>query len=352
MPEKTGPRNQPNLYADRADMYFHKGITQAQIADKIGINRSKVSRMLAEAQRTGIVEVKIHRPFSFDLELQENLVSRFGLLSAYVLDFHGEDTGLLKAELAEAGAYVLKKFLVPGSILGLAWGSTIHETVKAFRSDQDLQIKIVQLVGAIGARNTHFDGHWLVQSLSEKLNAEGFYLNAPFMVGSPEVARALVSDPSISEVILLWKRIEIGLFGIGTINPKYSSFYNAGFVDLKELRKLKAEGVVGDVCGLHFNLHGQATGSEFESHLISIPRVDLLRIPIRLGVAGDGGKTLPILGAMHGGYINVLVTDSQTARELLQFEEIKSRSVQYKKDKPEEHQFEKEIYNGYEKIHQ
>lgn len=324
MPEKTGPRSQPNLIADIAEMYFHEGMTQAQIAERVGINRSMVSRMLAEAQRKGIVEVKIHRPVMFDRELQKSLVSRFGLQSAHVVDFHGEDTRLLKAELAEAGAYVLKEFLVPGSILGLAWGSTIHEVVKAFRSDLSLKTRIVQLVGAIGARNTHFDGHWLVQSLSEKLNGEGYYLNAPFMVGSPEVARALVSDPSISEVILLWRRIETGLFGIGTIDPKYSSFYNAGFVDIHELEKLKAEGAVGDVCGLHFNLRGQATGSEFESHLIAIPRGDLLEIPVRLGVAGGRGKTMPILGAMHGGYINVLVTDSQTARDMLQFEETNS----------------------------
>jgi DNA-binding transcriptional regulator LsrR (DeoR family) len=324
MPVKTGPGNLPNLHAEIAEMYFHEGITQAQIADKVGINRSMVSRILAEARRKGIVEVKVHRPVMFDRELQERLVSRFRLHSAYVFEFHGEDAVLLKAELAEAGAYVLKKFLIPGSVLGLAWGSTVHETVKAFRSDQSLRIKIVQLVGAIGARNTHFDGHWLVQSLSEKVNGEGYYLNAPFMVGSPEVARALVNDPSISEVIRLWKQIEIGLFGIGTVDPRYSSFYNAGFVDLDELEKLSGEGAVGDVCGLHFNVRGQVSGSDFESHLIVIPRGELLQIPIRLGVAGGRGKTSAILGALRGSYINVLVTDSQTATELLQFEDVRT----------------------------
>jgi DNA-binding transcriptional regulator LsrR (DeoR family) len=110
------------------------------------------------------------------------------------------------------------------------------------------------------------------------------------------------------------------LFGIGRIGPKYSSFYNTGFVDVWELEKLMAEGAVGDVCGLHFNLRGEVTGSEFESHLIAIPLIDLLQLPIRLGVAGDRGKTFSILGAMHGGYISVLVTDSQTARDLLQLE--------------------------------
>jgi deoxyribonucleoside regulator len=323
MPEKKGPINHSTLHADIAEMYFHEGITQAQIADRVGINRSMVSRMLAEARRDGIVEVKVHRPVMFDRELQEQLVARFGLHSAYVMDFHGNDTGIFKTELAEAGAFALKKFLIPGCVLGLAWGSSVAEIVRAFHPDPSLQVKIVQLVGAIGARNTHFDGHWLVQSLSEKLNGEGYYLNAPFMVSSSEVAKALVNDPSISEVIRLWKQIEVGLFGIGTIDPKYSSFYNAGFVDSQELEKLAAEGAVGDVCGLHFNLRGEVTGSEFESHLITIPRKDLFQIPIRLGVAGGKGKIFSILGALHGGYINVLVTDSQTARNLLQPEEVK-----------------------------
>ena len=324
MAENYLSRDQADLYADMAEMYFLEGKTQAEIAGKVGINRSMVSRMLSEARRNGIVEVSIHRPLSFDRELQQKLASHFNLHTAYVLDFRQNNPDRQKAGLAEAGVYALKKFLTTSSILGLAWGSMIYEIVKAFRTDQPLAIKIVQLVGAIGAQRTYFDGHWLVQCLSEKLNGEGFYLNAPFRVDNAEIAHALIRNPSISATINLWKRVNIGLFGIGTIDAKYSSFYNAGFVNLDELEKLIAEGSVGDVCGLQFDLQGRAVCLDFENRLITIPRKDLLNIPIRLGVAGGPGKTEAILGALRGGYINALVTDSVVAKELLLKEEMAS----------------------------
>jgi hypothetical protein len=37
---------------------------------------------------------------------------------------------------------------------------------------------------------------------------------------------------------------------------------------------------------------------------------------IRIGVAGGPGKVEPILGALRGGFINILVTDNYAATQL------------------------------------
>ncbi len=42
-----------------------------------------------------------------------------------------------------------------------------------------------------------------------------------------------------------------------------------------------------------------------------------MKIPVRIGIAGGKEKTEAISAAVKGGYINVLITDLQTARELL-----------------------------------
>jgi len=42
-----------------------------------------------------------------------------------------------------------------------------------------------------------------------------------------------------------------------------------------------------------------------------------MRIPIRIGVAGGAGKVRPIIGALRGGYLTHLVTDSLTAKRIL-----------------------------------
>lgn len=43
-----------------------------------------------------------------------------------------------------------------------------------------------------------------------------------------------------------------------------------------------------------------------------------MKIPVRIGVAGGKDKTEAIAAAIKGDYINVLITDLQTARQLME----------------------------------
>jgi DNA-binding transcriptional regulator LsrR (DeoR family) len=219
--------------------------------------------------------------------------------------------------LGQLGAQVLRRYLRPEIVLGLAWGSTISATIDAFAAGDPLPLKVVQLVGAMGARITEYDAHRLVSRLAEKLGAEGYYLNAPFICDSPATVQALLRSPGVSDTVQLGQATQVLLAGVGSTAPDYSSFYLAGYVPLQELQRLRRSGAVGDVCGLHFDLRGQACQDPLCRRLVTIQRSDLLRIPIRIGVAGGPGKIEPILGALRSGYINVLVTDNFTARHVL-----------------------------------
>ena len=69
--------------------------------------------------------------------------------------------------------------------------------------------------------------------------------------------------------------------------------------------------------GRHFNIFGEEPETDFHERLVGIARDDLLAIPTRLGVAGDIAKAQAVLGALRGGYVNLLVTDSDTAEAVL-----------------------------------
>jgi DNA-binding transcriptional regulator LsrR (DeoR family) len=56
---------------------------------------------------------------------------------------------------------------------------------------------------------------------------------------------------------------------------------------------------------------------EFQKRVVSIDEKMLFTIPIRIGIAASEGKVVPLCGALKGGYINVLVTDSKTAQDVL-----------------------------------
>jgi deoxyribonucleoside regulator len=306
------------LLANVAEMYYLDNKTQAEISKLIGVTRSMVSRMVDEAMRLGIVEISIRRPLQLNRELQLLLTKRLGLVDAYIVNAQPkDDQAHLLRRLGACGAYVLKSFLRPGIILGLPWGTTVSAVVDSTPQDNSIHPIVVQLVGAVGTHNFEYDGHGVVQRLAAKLGGEVYYLNAPFMVESEEIALSLIGNQSIQETFSMGKKCELALLGVGSVDLEYSSYYHAGYMSKNVLEYLQAEGVVGGVCGIHFDLEGKVRARDFQNKLISISTEDLRKIPNRVGVAGGIGKIRPILGAIRAGLINILATDSMTARELL-----------------------------------
>lgn len=307
-----------SLLADVAEMYYLADQNQAQIARVVGVTRSMVSRMLAEARDKGIVEISIRRPLQTHRDLQEALERCFNLRAAHVVTVPSLEDPRLLTYLGALGAQVLRQDLAPGIVLGLAWGTSISATVNAVPVGEPVPIRIVQLVGAMGSRIAEYDAHGLVARLAEKLGGEAYYLNAPFICDSAETVQALLRSPGVRDTIALGKTTQVLLAGVGSTSSQYSSFYLAGYVPLDELQRLCNSGAVGDVCGLHFDLQGRECHNALFERLVTIQRADLLRIPVRIGVAGGPGKVEPILGALRSGYINVLVTDHFTAHSVLE----------------------------------
>lgn len=316
--EKRSLQDRASLLADVAEMYYLEQRTQADVAKAVGVTRSMISRMLTEAREDGIVEIRIQRPLQFDSELENAFKEQFDLKDVIVVVTSHRNGERLTRTLGNAGALMLGRYLAPQKILGLAWGTSISATVDAFEVAESMPVKVVQLVGAMGARNMKYDGHDLVARITDKLGGDAYYLNAPYLCQSAEIAKSLLATKSIRETISVGKKTDVALLGIGTTSLEYSSFYLAGYVTRRELEDLRKAGAVGDVCGLHFDINGQPAADEFCERLVSIRSQDLLSIPVRLGVAGGGGKADAILGALRSRYVNVLVIDNVTARKVLE----------------------------------
>lgn len=316
MKDKRATQDRASLLADVAEMYYLEDKNQSEIAKAVGVTRSMISRMLTEARQSGIVEIRIRRAAKSDPDLERALIERFDLKDAFAVTAPAEGERLVRA-LGNAGAQLLKRFVAPDITLGLAWGTSISATVDAFETSESIPMRVVQLVGAMGVRNMEYDGHDLVSRLSGKVGGDAYYLNAPYVCKDEQMVASLLETKSIQETVKAGRKTDVALVGVGTTLPEYSSFYLAGYVSLQELKDLRREGGIGDVCGLHFDIHGQPTCEEFTRRLMTIRRRDLLSIPIRLGVAGGEGKVEAILGALRGGYVNVLVTDTPTARKVL-----------------------------------
>lgn len=314
---KKGAQDRVELLADVAEMYYLDGLTQAEIARQVGVTRSMVSRMITEARQQGIVHIWIERRFMFDEEVQSRLISTFGLKNATIFKGRSENHERYLKRLGQAAAGVLKGYLKPGMVLGTAWGSALEATIHALYCDHPVESKVVQLVGALGGRNHNYDSHGLVTSLVEKLGGEGYFLNVPYIADSPETVQSLSRTQGVRETMELMKECDLCVVGVGSTELDYSTFYNAGYLIFEEMQNLAQVGAVGNVCGLFFDREGNPTAKEFQSRSFTISYEDLMRIPLRIGIAGGSGKVSAILGALSGGYINHIITDDYTASEVL-----------------------------------
>lgn len=66
-----------------------------------------------------------------------------------------------------------------------------------------------------------------------------------------------------------------------------------------------------------YDRRGRRVPSSLDERLLAIPLEDLLRVPHRIGVAAGVDKAEATLGALRGGYANVMLLDSALARAVL-----------------------------------
>ena len=74
---------------------------------------------------------------------------------------------------------------------------------------------------------------------------------------------------------------------------------------------------VGDVCGRLYDRNGDPVSFTGSDRLIAIELADLRTVPTVIAVAAGTDKVQPTIVAARAGYFNQLVTDPQTAEEII-----------------------------------
>ncbi|MDU7055472.1 MAG: MarR family transcriptional regulator, partial [Enterococcus hirae] len=69
-----------------ATLYYKEGLTQAQIAKKMGVSRSLISKWLIDARKAGFIEFFINSENIYAIELETELEKKFALSFVKVVD--------------------------------------------------------------------------------------------------------------------------------------------------------------------------------------------------------------------------------------------------------------------------
>ena len=311
-----------NLLIQVARLYYEQGLTQEEVAQRIGLSRSNVSRLLTEARQRGIVEIRIHHPLPTVVSLEAELKKRFRLQSAHVLWSGTRSTDMVLQGIGALAAEQLRHLLHDNMILGIGWGTALYETINGFRPMPVARVQVVQMIGGIGAANPHIDGTELARRLAEALGGQFRYLHAPLIVESAALREALMQERNVRDALELARQADLALVGIGSVHPKVSSLIRAGYLTEAELQDIARSGAVGDICSQHFDIHGHICDLELHQRIVGIDLPSLRKVKCVVAVAGWREKAPAILGALRGGFVDILVTDDHAAQEVLRLADI------------------------------
>lgn len=312
--------------ADVAQQYYLDDLTQEQIARRVGVSRSNISRMLKEARERGIVEIRVHHPLRTVAALQDALCAALPLQECLVLagvsgngrSANGSvaDPPLVAQQLGALAARYLDERIQDGAIVGVGWGSTVYSVVTSGYFHPRRGISVVQLMGSVGGATPDIDGGQVASRLGRALGGKVYYLQAPMVVTDPGVRAGLLRDQHIRKTLEMARRADILLFSVGAVTQA-SGLYRAGYLTDADLEYIQGQGAVGDICGTYFRQDGSPCSLELEERTIAVGGDVMRKAPLRAGVGWGPAKALPSIGAIRAGLINALVTEEECAREIL-----------------------------------
>ncbi|MEV4993418.1 sugar-binding transcriptional regulator [Streptomyces niveus] len=299
-------------------MYHERGVRQPEIAAHLRMSQPRVSRLLKEAVDRGVVRTVVVSPEGVYAELEEALVTRYGLRDAVVVEVEGAGVDVIPALAATTATY-LDATLKGGDVIGISsWSATLLEAVKVMRAKtSSVAQEVVQIVGGSGSPEVQLHATRLTSRLAELTGARPVFAPSAALVGSPELRDLLSKEPAMAGAMKSWSRITLALLGIGTLEPSPLLRLSGNAITPEDQQQLKALGAVGDVCARYFDAEGEPVDAPFNNRLIGIDLTQLGVAERRIGVAGGLNKVAAIRGAVRGGWINILITDVEVARELL-----------------------------------
>ncbi len=316
---KLGSVEDLRLMSKVGKLYYEQGFTQDEIVNLLHLSRSKISRLLHQARENGIVKIAVFPPPGIYSDWEMQLENRFGLKEVIIVENDHLDSAEEVANvLGSAAAFYLKRIVLDGNVIGVAWGNTLSAMVAALLPHQLPQCKIVQIIGGLGKPESEQHATELCRQMARLLACDLILLPAPGIVNSHPSRDVLLSDIYVQRAFSLFSNIDVAFVGIGAPTPDSVVIRGGSIIKPFELQDLLSRGVVGDIALRYFDCNGQPVNSEIDDRVIGIRFDQLGRVKRVVGVAGGKNKRTAILGALRGGLINVLITDHGTAKYILE----------------------------------
>ena len=301
-------------------LYYNQGLTQKDVADRLGISRSTVIRLLDEALKRAEVQIWISEGIGDCVELSVRLEKALGLDEAVVVPAAGaQDADSIARAVGLALGQFLTEVVTDNATIGVGWGRTMTASLAGFRPPRRQNCKVVSLLGGIVAvhQTNPIDYTW---RLASQLGAECYMFLAPLLVDSVATKRALIEQCGLKAIYDLAEDLDLAIVSCGDIGP-HSTSLSEGFISHQTLEELIAAGCVCDTMFNFLDAEGRTIDHPINERVMSV-NLDTLRKAKHIVICSGGAhRALAIRATIKRIGCNTLITDEAAARELLRLAE-------------------------------
>ena len=301
-------------------LYYNQGLTQKDVAERLGLSRSTVIRLLDEAMKRSEVQIWISEGIDTCVELAIRLEKAYGLDEALVVPAPRDGSAMaLASSVGLALGQFLSEVVQDDMTIGVGWGRTMTASLGSFRPPRRENCKVVSLLGGIVAvhQTNPIDYTW---RFAGQLGAECYMFLAPLLVDSVKTKRALIEQCGLNTIYDLAENLDLAVVSCGDIGP-HSTSLSEGFISKAELDRLIAAGCVCDTMFNFLDEQGRSVDHKLNERVMSVD-LDTLRKAKHIVLSSGGAhRAVAIRATIRRVGCNTLITDEAAAKELLRLAE-------------------------------
>ena len=302
-----------------ARLYHIHGLRQTEIAERLGISQSRVSRLLQQAEEARIIRTVVAVPSHIHADLEDALEKQYHLTEAHVIDLVGRSDSEQIQDLGAAAASIFNETSLEAPQIGwTSWSRTLRAMVDRLLPVHLGTKRVIEMLGDIGPPDLQHDAARATAQLASLCGAEPVFLRAPGIVPSPAIAQALIAQDTFTRHALdMLDSLDIALLSFGAVDPSEPYAPGRNFFTHKQLAEVKKAGAVGEICLRYIDEDGKPVRSPLDDVTIGVTLEQLRNAKQRWAVVGGSYKVQALRAALRGGWIDVLVTDVDTATALM-----------------------------------
>lgn len=298
------------LMAEAASLYYEKKLTQQEIADLLKLSRQTVSKLLGDALRENIVEIKIHNPKTDRENLGAQICEKFGIQNCVVCGVSNNGADLRRMITVKTAADYIAPIVEKGNLkIALSWGRTIQALIGQMPELATRNNTVFPLFGATDNEHAYFSSNELARGMADKIGAHVKYAWFPYLPDSTEDCRLLKNLSYYKNMQSLWNEADVAIVGIG--GTMILEVFGKTF-GYRENRHT----VIGDVATHFFNKKGELVDLYADTLCASVENLKNAKQTVAVACGDD--KVCAIVGALRTGMIDTLITDEYTASQILE----------------------------------